>query len=311
MSLVKTVMQDDKEVNLRILDKLQMTLCETLCETKPLPRPAQFEALAVWEIVARQQQEIKFKRRIKKVEKSLAEARWDWEQKRWRTETLQGIKLFPAIAEDESEKEDTTKGDESTGTKKKKQPYVEDEDSDVEDLITQLFRDQPPPYATRPGGPGNSSASTAPAQASGTLGPVQTDSGQVQGIVQSTPNAGITSVVQAQMHPPSIQIIYPDESVLETITNLVVPLEQVLLRPTLVQTESTPVLLPLAQPQGIPKFTPLTGTQSDVTPVVNQTMGVTFPQGTSVRADPDAISLLITVGPAVPLFAQKKASAGD
>ncbi|KAJ1118111.1 hypothetical protein NDU88_006306 [Pleurodeles waltl] len=98
---------------------------------------------------------------MKRVEKSLAEARWDWEQKRWRTETLKGIKLFPAITEeDETEKEDNAKESESTGTKKKKKPYVDDEDSDVEDLITQLLRDRPPPFGTYSGGPSISAATT-------------------------------------------------------------------------------------------------------------------------------------------------------
>ncbi|KAJ1215737.1 hypothetical protein NDU88_003345 [Pleurodeles waltl] len=105
---------------------------------KPLPRPAQFEALAVRELVARQQQEMKFKRRMKRVEKSLAEARWDWVQKKWRVVTLQDVKLFPTIMEgDEAEKEDSAKEDESTGRKKKRKSYVDNEDSDVEDLITQ------------------------------------------------------------------------------------------------------------------------------------------------------------------------------
>ncbi|KAJ1206784.1 hypothetical protein NDU88_002182 [Pleurodeles waltl] len=107
---------------------------------KPLPRPAQFEALAVWELVARQQQEMKFKRRMKRLEKSLAEARWGWEQKRWRAVTLQGIKLFPAISEgDEAEKEGSAKEDESGGRKKKRKSYVDQDDSDVEDRITQLL----------------------------------------------------------------------------------------------------------------------------------------------------------------------------
>ncbi|KAJ1125206.1 hypothetical protein NDU88_003641 [Pleurodeles waltl] len=79
----------------------------------------------------------------------------------------------------------------------------------------------------------------------------------------------------------------------------------------LVQTEPTPMLIPQAQPQGLQKFTPMTGTQSDVTPIMNQSMGVALPQNVGVRVTPDAISLLITVGPEVPLFAQKKPIAGD
>ncbi|KAJ1192632.1 hypothetical protein NDU88_001939 [Pleurodeles waltl] len=115
----------------------------TLYETKPLPRPAQFEALEVWELIARQQQEIKFQRRTRKVEKSLAEARWDWEQKELRMTTLQDVNLFPAITEEgeSEEKEDISKSDEiSSGGNKKKNTYVEEDDSDIEDLIPQVTR---------------------------------------------------------------------------------------------------------------------------------------------------------------------------
>ncbi|KAJ1201976.1 hypothetical protein NDU88_005780 [Pleurodeles waltl] len=118
----------------------------TIYETKPLLRPAQFEALAVWELIARQQQEMKFQRRIRKVEKSLAEARWDWEQKKWRMTTLQGDRLFPAIAEEDEpdEKEDDDKSVKGSRDKKKKKTYVDEEDSDVEDLtevqVLVLFR---------------------------------------------------------------------------------------------------------------------------------------------------------------------------
>ncbi|KAJ1131362.1 hypothetical protein NDU88_009699 [Pleurodeles waltl] len=113
------------------------------------------------------------------------------------------------------------------------------------------------------------------------------------------------------MHPPPVHRIYPEIPILKTISNLVVPTEQVIPRPMLVQTELTPMLLPKAQLQGLPKFTPMTGTQSDVTPVMNQSMGVALPQNVGVRAAPDAISLLITVGPVVPLFAQNKPIAGE
>ncbi|KAJ1203912.1 hypothetical protein NDU88_007693 [Pleurodeles waltl] len=69
--------------------------------------------------------------------------------------------------------------------------------------------------------------------------------------------------------------------------------------------------MPQAQPRGLPKFTPMTGTQSDVTPVMNQSFAVALPQNAGVRAAPDAISLPITVGPAVPLFSQKKLITGE
>ncbi|KAJ1119598.1 hypothetical protein NDU88_007783 [Pleurodeles waltl] len=89
------------------------------------------------------------------------------------------------------------------------------------------------------------------------------------------------------------------------IGNLV-PTEQVVPRLLLVQAEPTPILMPRAQQQGMPRFTPMTGTQSDLTPEMNQSMGVTRPQNAGARAAPDAISLPITVSPAVPLLAQKK-----
>ncbi|KAJ1175535.1 hypothetical protein NDU88_000822 [Pleurodeles waltl] len=255
---------------------------------RPLPRPAQFEALAVWKLIARQQQEIKLQRRIRK--------------------------LLPVITEeDETEgKKETSKSDKSSsGSKKEKRASTVEEDSDDEDLITQILSDQPPPYTVHEGGPSTSSDPTAPVQAMETVNPVQIDNGQVQGVVQSTPNMLTASVVQAQLHLPPIQRIYPEVPILETTLNLVVPSEQVVPRSLWVQTEPTPILLPQSQPQGILRFTPLTGTQSDLIPVMNQSMGITLPQNTGARAAPDKISLSITVGPVVPLFAQKKSTTGE
>ncbi|KAJ1197664.1 hypothetical protein NDU88_001520 [Pleurodeles waltl] len=225
-----------------------------------------------------------------------------------RSKRLIGLYASPYESD---EKEDDDKSDKSSGNKKKKKTYVDKEDLDVEDLIIQILRDRPPPYAAHDGGPSTSSAPTAPAQVMGTVEPVQTDNGQVQGVVQSTPNAVTTSVVQAQMHPQLIQRVYLDVPILEMTLNLVMLLEQVLLRPMLVQIEPTPMLLPQAQPQVLSKFTPMTGTQSDVTPVMNQTMGVALPQNAGVRRAPDAILLLITVGPEIPLFTQNKSNAGE
>ncbi|KAJ1217714.1 hypothetical protein NDU88_005305 [Pleurodeles waltl] len=144
---------------------------------------------------------------MKRVEKSLAEARWDWEQKRWRAVTLQDVKLFPAITEgDEAEKEDSAKEDESGVRKKKRTSYMDDDDSDVKDLITQLLRDRPPPLTTYSGGPSTSATAptAAPVQAQGAEGAVQAEGGQIPGIVQSTPNTGTTTLIQAQIHPPSV-----------------------------------------------------------------------------------------------------------
>ncbi|KAJ1202226.1 hypothetical protein NDU88_006027 [Pleurodeles waltl] len=229
---------------------------------------------------------------------------------------LQGVKLFLAITgENQSEeKEDTSKSDKSLSEdKKKKKTYVEGEDSDVEDLITQVLRNRPQPYAKHEGCPSTSSAPTAQAQVSGAAGPVQTDNGQLQGIVQSTLNAVTTLGVQAQMHSPPVQRIYPEIPIFETTSNLVVPTKEVIPMSLLVQTEPTPMLLPQAQPQpqDLPKFTPMTGTKSDVTPVRNQSIGVALPQNAGVRVAPDAVSLPITVGPAVPLFVQNKLISGE
>ncbi|KAJ1201207.1 hypothetical protein NDU88_005021, partial [Pleurodeles waltl] len=41
---------------------------------KPPPRPAQYEALAIWDLMALKQRQEKFQRRLKRVEKTLAEA---------------------------------------------------------------------------------------------------------------------------------------------------------------------------------------------------------------------------------------------
>ncbi|KAJ1191987.1 hypothetical protein NDU88_001300 [Pleurodeles waltl] len=217
----------------------------SLYDMKPLLRPAQFEALAVWELVARQQQELKFNRRMKRVEKSLAEARWDWEQKRWGMATMKEIKMFPSITEgDNSDKGDSAKEEESEGKKKRKKSYVGDDDSDVEDLITQLLRDRPPPMTTYAGGRGISVTAppATPGTSQGAAGAVQAEGGQLPGAVQSTPVAGTSAVAEAQVHTPSVPRVYPDVPVLETVSNIVVPREQVLPKPMLVQTDPTPML---------------------------------------------------------------------
>ncbi|KAJ1134513.1 hypothetical protein NDU88_000964 [Pleurodeles waltl] len=63
--------------NIRILENLRFAMYDM----KVPPRPAQFEALAIWELMARQQQQKKFETRIRKAEKTLADARWDNAQK--------------------------------------------------------------------------------------------------------------------------------------------------------------------------------------------------------------------------------------
>ncbi|KAJ1096088.1 hypothetical protein NDU88_001234 [Pleurodeles waltl] len=280
---------------------------------RPLQRPAQFEALAVWELVARQQHELKTNRRIKKIEKTQAEARWDWEQKRWRMATMKEVKMFPAIMEgDDSDKGDNNKERENEEKRKGKKSYVDDDDSDVEDYITQLLRDRPPPMITYAGGPGNIATAppATPGTSQGAVGAVQTEGGQIPGVVQSKQVAGTRAEAQVQVPTPSAPVIYPNVPTLETVSNIVVPREQANPQPILVQTDPTPMLLPRAQIQNMPRPNQLAGTSVDLTPVMNQAMGVPLTRSAGSSTAPDAISLLITVGPAVPLYAQKKSEAG-
>ncbi|KAJ1112518.1 hypothetical protein NDU88_000781 [Pleurodeles waltl] len=57
--------------NMRILARLRWMLSEQ----KPPPRPAQYEALTVWDLMALKQKQEKFQKRLRKAEKSYAEAR--------------------------------------------------------------------------------------------------------------------------------------------------------------------------------------------------------------------------------------------
>ncbi|KAJ1105159.1 hypothetical protein NDU88_002567 [Pleurodeles waltl] len=90
-----------------------------------------------------------------------------------------------------------------------------------------------------------------------------------------------------------------------------VPPDQAYTRSKLVQIEPTPLLLPQAQQQLLPNCTSVTGPQSDTAPVMNQNVGINVPQGLGSRQAPAAISLPITVGPPVPLYAQAKPSVCD
>ncbi|KAJ1197704.1 hypothetical protein NDU88_001560 [Pleurodeles waltl] len=221
--------------NLRILEQLRMALYES----QPLPRPAQFEVLAVWELVARQQQQMKFERRIRRVEKALAEARWDGEQKKWRSVTLQDVKLLPATTQEDETggKKATRKTNKSSPeSKEAKRSSIVEEESDAEDLVTQILRDRPQLYVVHEGGPRTSADPTAPAQVTGTVSPVQVNANQTQGVMQGSPNVLTTPGVQAQMQRPPTQRIYPDVPILETTLKLVVPTEEVLPRPMLNQT---------------------------------------------------------------------------
>ncbi|KAJ1216468.1 hypothetical protein NDU88_004069 [Pleurodeles waltl] len=78
-------------------------------------------------------------------------------------------------------------------------------------------------------------------------------------------------------------------------------------RSKLVQIEPTPQLLPQPQPQLIPGYNPVAGPQSvPAAPTMSQALGVNAPWGLGPGQTPAAISLLITVGQPVPLYARAK-----
>ncbi|KAJ1129804.1 hypothetical protein NDU88_008169 [Pleurodeles waltl] len=84
-----------------------------------------------------------------------------------------------------------------------------------------------------------------------------------------------------------------------------VPPDPISTRSKLVQIEPTSQLLPQAQQQLVPSYNAVAGPQSVATaPMMNQAMGVNAPQGLGLGQSPAAISLPITVGPPVPLYAQ-------
>ncbi|KAJ1097515.1 hypothetical protein NDU88_002633 [Pleurodeles waltl] len=91
-----------------------------------------------------------------------------------------------------------------------------------------------------------------------------------------------------------------------------VPPDPVYMRPELVQIEPTPQLLPQPQQQLVPSYNAVAGPQSlATTHMMNQTMEVNAPQGLGPGQSPAAISLPITVGPPVPLYAQGKPGVCD
>ncbi|KAJ1173345.1 hypothetical protein NDU88_005181 [Pleurodeles waltl] len=84
------------------------------------------------------------------------------------------------------------------------------------------------------------------------------------------------------------------------------------MRSKLVQIEPTPQLLPQPQQQLIPGYNPIAGPQSLPAPAtVSQALGVSAPRGLGPGQTPAAISLPITVGPPVPLYAQDKPGTCD
>ncbi|KAJ1117792.1 hypothetical protein NDU88_005988 [Pleurodeles waltl] len=293
--------------NTRVLENLRWMLSVQ----KPPLRPAQYEALAVWDLMAMKQRQQKFERRIRRAEKTLAEASWDNESKMWRRGIVDGLKLFPAIAQrDETQgKKATCKTDKDSGKPKEtKRSWTEEDDSDDEEFLNQILHDRPPPYAVSDIVP---STSTGPGNQTQGV----TDTAQISdtGLIQNGVSVPTAPDMQIQLQPPlQIQRIYPDVPVLETTTNLIVPPDLIHTKSRLVQIEPTPQLLPQLQQQLIPGYNPAAGPPLVPAPASeNQTFGVAAPWSLGPGQTPAAISLPITVGPPVPLYAQGKPGVCD
>ncbi|KAJ1180646.1 hypothetical protein NDU88_005866 [Pleurodeles waltl] len=273
---------------------------------KPPPRQAQYEALAVWDLMAIKQRQQRFERRMKRAEKTLAEARWDNESKMWRRGIVDGFKLFPTIIQgDETQgKKATCKTDkDSSKPKETKRSWIEEDDSDDEEFLNQLLHDRPPPYAVDNNAPSTSAGPGSQTQEKGVTDTVQTSDTILT-------QSGVSVPTAPDMHiqlqpPPQIQRIYPDVPVLETTMSLIVPPDPIYTKSRLVQLEPTPQLLPQPQQQLIPSFSPATGSPLVPAPVAgSQALGVTTPWSLGPGQTPAAISVPITVGPPVPQYAQ-------
>ncbi|KAJ1140782.1 hypothetical protein NDU88_007120 [Pleurodeles waltl] len=219
--------------------------------------------------------------------------------------------LTAITQEDETQgKKATCKTDKGSSKPKDTQrSWADADDSDDEEFLNQLSHDRPPPHAINDNVQSTSVSSEDPAQNKGVSNTVQTsDTVLIQNGV-SVPAAPDT---QIQLQPPQIQRIYPDVPVLETTTSLMVPPDPVYTRSKLVQIEPTPQLLPQPQQQLVPSYTSVAGSQSVATvPMMNQAMGVNAPQGLRLSQTPAAISLPITVGAPVQLYAQGKPGVCD
>ncbi|KAJ1190975.1 hypothetical protein NDU88_000292 [Pleurodeles waltl] len=100
--------------------------------------------------MAIQHRQQKFVRRMRRAEKTLAEAKWDNETKMRRRGIVDGIKMFPAITqEDEAQgKKAICKTDKSSNKPVETQrSWADADDSDDEEFLNQLLHDRPPPYA--------------------------------------------------------------------------------------------------------------------------------------------------------------------
>ncbi|KAJ1178546.1 hypothetical protein NDU88_003791 [Pleurodeles waltl] len=170
--------------------------------------------------------------------------------------------------------------------------------------MDRLLYDRPPPYAVSDSAPSTSLKPGNQTQEKGVTDTVQTsDTASIQNGV-SVPTAPETPI-QLQP-PPQIKRIYPDVPVLETTTNLIVPPYPIYTKSKLIQIESTPKLMS-QPPQLIPGYNPIAGPPLEPVPgTLEQTYGVAAPRSLGPGQTPAAISLPITVGPPVPLYAQDK-----
>ncbi|KAJ1139271.1 hypothetical protein NDU88_005646 [Pleurodeles waltl] len=209
--------------------------------------------------MAIRQRQQKFERRMKRAEKTLAEARWDNETKMWGRGIVDRLKMFPAITqEDETQgKKAPCKTDKGSSKPKETQrSWADADDSDDEEFLNQLLHDRPPPYAITDNVQSTSVGSEAPAQNKGITCTGQTSDTVLIHNGVSVPTAPDT---QIQLQPPHIQRLYPDIPVLETTTSLMVPPDPVFTRSNLVQIEPTPQLLPQPQQQVVPSYTSVAG----------------------------------------------------
>ncbi|KAJ1193221.1 hypothetical protein NDU88_002525 [Pleurodeles waltl] len=183
------------------------------------------------------------------------------------------------------------------------------DDSDDDEFLNQLLNGRPPPYAIDDNRPSTSTGRVSSTKNKVTMNPVQVSPVSTPGPVQNSISMSTAPDIQSQLQTPQVQRLYPAVPILETTTNLMVLLDPTYMRPKLIQTEPTPPLLPQPQQQMVPNYTLVTGLQSAMAPVINQNIGVNAPQVLGNRQTPATISLPITVGPPVSMYAQAKPSA--
>ncbi|KAJ1108670.1 hypothetical protein NDU88_006046 [Pleurodeles waltl] len=170
--------------------------------------------------------------------------------------------------------------------------------------MDRLLHDRPPPYAVSDDVPSTSLDPGNQTQERGVTDTVQTSD---TALIQNGDSVPTAPDVPIQLQsPPQIKRIYPDVPVLETTTNLVVPPDPIYTKPRLIQIESTPKLVS-QPPQLIPGYNPVAGPPLVPVPgTLEQTYGVEAPRSLGAGQTPAAISLPITVGPPVPLYAQER-----